>query len=286
MFSEMDALLDNGGLKAASRSFPGHFALMPAFGYGPWLSVAGMNGGRPLDIDGVEEYLRRIGADPMLYTRGASEHGRVLDHYRDHDIDYQVIVGGGLPSIGSVHLKNGIQDEATIRWVTRRRDRPGVLGRARHAARPPALRVRDLARAADHRPADDAADGRLRHPRRADARRAGRVPVPGARADDLRARPLRAGRRVGGPEGSRRCSPAGGRYSLDEAERAKLVQVVTYGGATTIVAMAGADVRVEAARRHDRQGPRPHREGREQAAQLRPVRAAAAARSRSAAPAR
>ena len=91
---------------------------MPAFGYGPWLSVAGMNGGRPLDIDGVEEYLRRIGADPMLYTRGASEHGRVLDHFRDHDIDYQVIVGGGLPSIGGVGLKHGIQDEATIRWVT------------------------------------------------------------------------------------------------------------------------------------------------------------------------
>ena len=112
MFSEMDALLDNGGLKAASRSFPGHFSLMPAFGYGPWLTVAGMNGGRPLDIDGVEEYLRRIGADPMLYTRGASEHGRVLDHYHDHGIDYQVIVGGGLPSIGACQLKNGIQDEA------------------------------------------------------------------------------------------------------------------------------------------------------------------------------
>ena len=39
MFSEMDLLLDNGGLKAASRSFPGHFALMPAFGYGPWLTA-------------------------------------------------------------------------------------------------------------------------------------------------------------------------------------------------------------------------------------------------------
>ena len=200
MFSEMDALLDNGGLKAASRSFPGHFALMPAFGYGPWLSVAGMNGGRPLDVDGVEEYLRRIGADPMLYTRGASEHGRVLDHYRDHDIDYQVIVGGGLPSIGERLPQERHPGRGDDPLGHGRRDRARVLGRARHAARPPALRLRDLARAADHRPADDAADGRLRHPRRADARRAGRVPVPGARADDLRAGPLRAGRRVGGPE--------------------------------------------------------------------------------------
>ena len=39
---------------------------------------------------------------------------------------------------------------------------------------------------------------------------------------------------------------SGGRsYSLDEAERAKLVQVVTFGGATKIVATGGADVRVE-----------------------------------------
>ena len=123
MFSEMDILLDNGGLKAAARSFPGHFALMPAFGYGPWLSVSGaqasVNGGRPLDVDGVEEYLRRIGADPMLYTRGASEHGRVLDHFRDHDIDYHVIVGGGLPSIGAVGLKYDIGgQQASIRWVS------------------------------------------------------------------------------------------------------------------------------------------------------------------------
>ena len=31
--------MSNAGLKAASRTFPGHFSLMPAFGYGPWLSV-------------------------------------------------------------------------------------------------------------------------------------------------------------------------------------------------------------------------------------------------------
>ena len=38
---------------------------------------------------------------------------------------------------------------------------------------------------------------------------------------------------------------AGRTSSLEEAEQAKLVQVVSYGTATTIVAMAGADVRLE-----------------------------------------
>ncbi len=126
----------------------------------------------------------------------------------------------------------------------RRRDRARVLGRARHAARPAALRVRDLARAADDRPADDAADGRLRHPRRARCatsspsartRRARSRPTPATSPTWPAPRPGRAGRR----------SLSGGRtYSLEEAEQAKLVQVVGYGTATTIVAMAGADVRL------------------------------------------
>ena len=48
----------------------------------------------------ASEYLRRIGVDPGMYTRGAAEHGRVLDHYDDHGVAYHVIVGGGVPTIG------------------------------------------------------------------------------------------------------------------------------------------------------------------------------------------
>ena len=56
----------------ASRTFPGHYSLMPAFGYGQWLSVDGMNGGRPLDMDGLRAYLGRIGVEPSMYTRAAA----------------------------------------------------------------------------------------------------------------------------------------------------------------------------------------------------------------------
>ena len=243
MFSEMDALLDNGGLKAASRSFPGHFALMPAFGYGSWLSVAGMNGGRPLDIDGVEDYLRRIGADPMLYTRGASEHGRVLDHYRDHDIDYQVIVGGGLPSIGSVYLKNGIQDEATIRWVTgdetvpafsaahdTPRDRLHMVCGISHVpltTDPQTTRLMDDFLIRGERMEDEQSECPY-EAREVTTYARDLSDLAGASAAPRRPQVVSGGRT----------------YSLDEAEQAKLVQVVSYGGATTIVAMSGADVRL------------------------------------------
>ena len=129
MLGPMDVLMSNSGLKAASRTFPGHFSLVPAFGYGPWLSVAGMNGGRPLDMDGVRAYLGRIGVNPSMYTNGAAEHGRVLDHYADNGIDFHVIVGGGVPTIGAVGIGHGVLDSCAVEWVTRRQDRADVLGR-------------------------------------------------------------------------------------------------------------------------------------------------------------
>jgi pimeloyl-ACP methyl ester carboxylesterase len=243
MFSEMDLLLDNRGLKAASRSFPGHFALMPAFGYGPWLSVAGLNGGRPLDVDGVEEYLRRIGADPMLYTRGASEHGRVLDHFRDHDIDYHVIVGGGLPSIGAVHLKNGIQDEASIRWVTGDETVPAFS--AAHDT--PRDRVHYVCGISHVPLTTDPQTTRLMDDFviRGEPMRDEQSECPfQAREVTTYARDL--SEMAGASAGPRQAEVvSGGRtYSLDEAEQAKLVQVLRYGAATTIVATAGADVRL------------------------------------------
>ncbi len=244
MFSEMDALLDNAGLKAASRSFPGHFALMPAFGYGSWLSVSGVDGGRPLDVDGVEEYLRRIGADPMLYTRGASEHGRVLDHYRDHDIDYQVIVGGGLPSIGSVALDYRIAGEqATIRWVSGDETVPAFSG----AHDTPRDRLHYVCGISHVPLTTDPQTTRLMddfvirgEPMRDEQ---AECPFQAREVTTTFDRSLSA-MASAGPKAPRVVS--GGRaYTLDEAERARLVQVVTLGAQHTIVARAGADVRLE-----------------------------------------
>ena len=192
----------------------------------------------------MEEYLRRIGADPMLYTRGASEHGRVLDHFRDHDIDYQVIVGGGLPSIGSVALRNGIQDEATIRWVTGDETVPAFS--AAHDT--PRDRLHYVCGISHVPLTTDPQTTRLMD----------EFLIRGERMEDeqsecpYEARELTTYARdlselAGASAGPRQPQViSGGRtYSLAEAERAKLVQVVTYGGATTIVAMAGADIRVQ-----------------------------------------
>jgi pimeloyl-ACP methyl ester carboxylesterase len=114
-FAPMDLFTDNEGMKAAAKTFPGHFALLPAFNYGPWLKVDG----RALDFAGIKAYMRSIGIDPAMWDPGLDEHGRILDHYEDHGVDFQVIAGGGRPTVGSVDLRYGIDDQpdtALVNW--------------------------------------------------------------------------------------------------------------------------------------------------------------------------
>ena len=42
----------------------------------------------------------------------------MLDHYRDNGVDFHVIVGGGVPTIGSVGIKYGVLDELSVSWVS------------------------------------------------------------------------------------------------------------------------------------------------------------------------
>jgi len=113
-FAPMDLFTNNEDMKAAAKTFPGHFALLPAFNYGPWLKVDG----KQLDLDGIKAYMRSIGIDPAMWDKGLSEHG-IFDHYEDHGVDFQVVVGGGRPTVGSVDFRYGVDDQvdtALVNW--------------------------------------------------------------------------------------------------------------------------------------------------------------------------
>lgn len=242
-FSAMDLMMSNSGLKAASRTFPGHFSLMPAFGYGRWLSVMGMNDGRPLDMDGVREYLRRIGVDPGMYTRGAAEHGRVLDHYEDHGVDFHVIVGGGVPTIGAVGIANGVQDTVAVSWVSgdktvpmfsaamdTPRDRLHVVCGLEHVpmtADPQTTKLMD----------EFLIRGEQIRDERSDCEWTARE-LSYYYPDSLTAQSSQA-------KTQPRVISGGRSYSLRDAERLSLVQVLTFGATTKIVAKGGSDIRVE-----------------------------------------
>lgn len=245
-FSAMDILMTSTGLKRSSRSFPGHFSLMPAFGYGSWLSVGGMNGNRPLDMDGVREYLRRIQVDPGMYTRAAAEHGRVLDHFEDNGVDYHVIVGGGVPTIGSVAINYGIIDDLSVSWVSgdktvpqfsaahdTPRDRLHVVCGVEHVpitadVQTTRLMDRFLIR---NEPMIDIADDCPWTAREVTVYHPDQL-IPMITASQAGAKAPKVVVR-------------GRAYSLAEAEKADLVQVIELGGAVKIVAKGGRDVRVE-----------------------------------------
>ena len=225
---------------AASRTFPGHFSLVPAFGYGPWLTVDH----KPLDMDGVKEYLRRIGVDPDIYTDAAAEHGRVLDHYDDHGVDYEVIVGGGVPTIGAVAINYGGSTTLEVTWVGGDETVPAFAA----AMDTPRDRLHYVC-GISHVPLT--AD--IQTTRLMDDFLIRAVPMRDAQADcewtahELTIfHPDQITPRASAAQASGPRVLAGGRsYSLTDAEKAELVQVLTFGGSTKVVADGGTDVRVE-----------------------------------------
>ena len=195
-------------------------------------------------MDGVKDYLRRIGVNPDIYTRAAAEHGRVLDHYDDHGVPYEVIVGGGVPTIGAIAINYGAIDDLEVTWVSgdktvpkfsaamdTPRDRLHVVCGLEHVpitSDPQTTRLMDdyLIRATPMRDAQADCDWTAHeltifHP------------------DQLT--PLASASQAGAP----RVVSGGAAYTLADAEKAELVQVITFGGSTKVVADGASDVRVE-----------------------------------------
>jgi hypothetical protein len=201
-----------------------------------------VNGSR-LDMDGVKAYMRSIGVDPQMYMNGAAQHGQVLDHFRDNGVDFHVIVGGGVPTIGRLAIDYGIIDELEVEWtsgdetVPQRSaahdtppDRLHVVCGLTHvpmttAPQTTALMGEFLIRAEPIKPGPERCDWTAQevtvyHPDQL-------TPIAGAAQARAQARVLVGGRS----------------FTLEEAERAGHVEVIVFGGATKIV--AAGDVRVE-----------------------------------------
>ena len=245
-YSPMDIFMSTLGLKSASRSFPGHFSLVPAFGYGPWLSVSGLNGGRPLDMDGVRTYLKAIGVNPDMYTRGAEHHGRVLDHFEDNGVDFHVIVGGGVPTIGSVGIEYGVLDRLNVNWVSG--DETVPMFSAAHDTPRDRLHVvcglKHIPITADDQTTRLMDDFLIRGEKIRDER--DDCPWNGQELtvyypDQL----TQMAKAAQASKAQPKVVVDGRAMSLRDAEGAGHVQVITFGGSVKIVAQGGSDVRVD-----------------------------------------
>jgi len=123
--SAFDAVLPNSGLKAFARYLQGLFFLWPSASYGGWLHVVGRQPA-PLDTAGLLRLISDGGGNPRLLTNGLAVHASVLDRFPTASgVDYQTVVGSGVPTIGAVTITPNLarmhgftgQDLVDVTWV-------------------------------------------------------------------------------------------------------------------------------------------------------------------------
>jgi hypothetical protein len=189
------------------------------------------------------DYHQSRGMDSSRNSDGLSEHARVLDHYDDRGTDYQVIVGGGLPTIGSVeieHLDDG--GTFTVHWVSGDETVPAKSG----AHDTPADRLHYVCGISHvplttSQPVTSMLDAFILRD----------IKMPeGPGECDWSAREVsvfnyKALARAAQGGGAPRVIAGGRAYTLDAAEAAGLVQVVALGSTTKVVAQEGSGVRLE-----------------------------------------
>lgn len=113
-FSALDIFTSATNLQRFARNSAGIFWLNPSNRYGPWLTVSNLNGGRPLVGSDVDRWIRTLGGTTALADQARGGH-ELLDGFKTNGIDWQVMVGTGLPTVTAIQItSNGIDDWATL----------------------------------------------------------------------------------------------------------------------------------------------------------------------------
>lgn len=95
----LDFVFGQENLQYAVRNYTGLFWLYPSAAYGPWLTVEGGGfSGAAMGGAGIAPWVESLGGNKLLL--GAAEAGHsVLDGFKPNGVDYQIVVGTGLPTI-------------------------------------------------------------------------------------------------------------------------------------------------------------------------------------------
>jgi pimeloyl-ACP methyl ester carboxylesterase len=112
----LDKLVNGKDLQSAVGNYTGLFWLYPSTAYGPWLQILGA--GYPIPEMGgsqIDKWIASLGATPALLDRAEQGHS-TLDGFKPGEVDYQIIVGTGLPTITKMTiLVNEFEPE---QWVS------------------------------------------------------------------------------------------------------------------------------------------------------------------------
>lgn len=97
----LDILTSAGDLQRFARNAFGAFWLYPSAQLGPWLSLQGVM----QDAAGVDRWIAGLGATPALLDAAQAGHAQ-LDGFVTRGIDYEVMVGIGVPTVKQINVRN------------------------------------------------------------------------------------------------------------------------------------------------------------------------------------
>jgi pimeloyl-ACP methyl ester carboxylesterase len=110
-------LFDAKELQLAARNYTGLYWLYPSAAYGPWLQVLGAKGVPRSEVggSGVGPWVNLLNGNSALLDRAEAGHAS-LDGFKPGDVDYQIVVGTGRPTIVKMNIVvNELEPE---QWVS------------------------------------------------------------------------------------------------------------------------------------------------------------------------
>ncbi|MHB8241260.1 MAG: alpha/beta fold hydrolase [Solirubrobacteraceae bacterium] len=100
----LDLFLSNEDLQFAARNMQGLYWLYPSADYGPWLKVEGSGySGATLGGSQIDPWVASLGGTPALVNSAMAGHA-ALDGFKTNGVQYQVVVGSGVPTITSMEV--------------------------------------------------------------------------------------------------------------------------------------------------------------------------------------
>jgi pimeloyl-ACP methyl ester carboxylesterase len=102
----LDTFAAGENLQIAARNYEGLYWLYPSANYGPWLKITGEGWtGRTLGGSEVDPWVKSLGGTTALVNQAEEGHAK-LDGFKTNGVDYQVVVGAGVPTITSMEIRD------------------------------------------------------------------------------------------------------------------------------------------------------------------------------------
>ena len=112
---KLDLMFGETALQEAVRNYLGLFWLYPSAAFGPWLQVEGAGfTNTPLAGSAIGPWVASLGGNAILMALAQAGHA-TLDGFKPHGVNYQIVVGTGLPTItGMKFALNPVEPEQLV----------------------------------------------------------------------------------------------------------------------------------------------------------------------------